>query len=118
MDLVSKFIYCFYIYCGKNLEAKIRVFRPFVEASIAYGVVMKLLSGLEDKRHCVVMYNLFCSIPLFTDLEAKGIYAIGIMRSNQIGLPLHLKNTRAWKRCREGHIEWAMHNSRGISCIM
>jgi hypothetical protein len=79
---------------------------------------MKLLSGLEDKRHCVVMDNLFCSIPLFKDLEAKGIYAIGIVRSNRIGLPLHLKNTRAWKRCGEGHIEWAMHNSRGISCVM
>jgi hypothetical protein len=64
------------------------------------------------------MDNFFCSIPLFRDLEAKGIYATGTVRSNRIGLPSHLKNTRAWKRCGEGHIEWAMHESREISCVM
>jgi hypothetical protein len=79
---------------------------------------MKLLSGLEDKGHCVVMDNFFCSIPLFRDLEAKGIYATGIVRSNRIGLPSHLKNTRAWKRSAQGYIEWSMHESRGIRCVM
>jgi hypothetical protein len=81
-DSVSKFIYCFDIYCGKNLEAEIIVPGPSVQAGAAYGVVMKLLSGLEGKGHCVVMDNFFCSIPLFRDLEAKGIYATGTVRSN------------------------------------
>jgi hypothetical protein len=117
-DSVCKFIYCFDLYCGKNLEAEVRIPGPSVQAGATYGVVMNLLRGLEGKGHCVVMDNFFCSILLFRDLGAKEIYATGTVRSNRIGLPSHLKNTRAWKRCAEGHIEWAIHESRGISCIM
>jgi hypothetical protein len=62
---------------------------------------MKLLRGLEEKGHCVVMDNYFCSIPLFEDLAKKGIYATGTIRSICIGLPSHLRNTRAWKRCEQ-----------------
>jgi hypothetical protein len=40
------------------------------------------------------------------------------IRSNHIGLPSHLKNTKAWKRCDQRHIEWAMHDSRSLSCEM
>jgi hypothetical protein len=43
---VSKFIFYFEIYCGKNLEAEIRVEAPNGEAEAVYGVVMKLLEGL------------------------------------------------------------------------
>jgi hypothetical protein len=77
---VSKFIYCFKIYCGKNLEAEVRVEVPSMQDGAAYGVVMKLLQGLEEKGHCVVMDNLFCSIPLFRDLANKGIYTTGTVR--------------------------------------
>jgi hypothetical protein len=104
-DFTSKFIYCFEIYCGKNLEAEVRMKGPHAEAGAAYGIVMKLLMELEEKGHCVVMDNYFCSIPLFQDLVQKEIYATGTVRSNHIGLPSHLKNTRAWRRCKQGHIE-------------
>jgi hypothetical protein len=114
----SKFIYCFEVYCGKNLEAEVRVAVPRGEASAAYRVVMKLLQGLEGKRHCVVMDNYFSSISLFKDLVSKGIYATGTVRSNRIGLPSHLKSTKAWKRCEHGHIEWAMHESREMCSVM
>jgi hypothetical protein len=117
-DSVSKFIYCFEIYCGKNLEVEVRVEGPRGDASAAYGVVMKLLRGVEEKGHCVVMDNYFCSIPLFVDLAKKGIYATGTVRPNRIGLPLHLRNTKAWKKCEQGHIEWAMHDSRLMGCVM
>jgi hypothetical protein len=117
-DLVSKFIYCFEIYCGKNLEAEIRMKGTHVEGGAAYGVVMNLLRGLEKRGHYVVMDNFFYSIPLFEDLLQKGIYATGTVRSNCIGLPLHLKNTKAWRRCDQGHTEWAMHDSRCKSCVM
>jgi hypothetical protein len=117
-DATSKFIYCFEVYCGKNLEAEVRVTVPHEEAGAAYGVVMKLLQDLEGKGHCVVMDNYFCSIPLFKDLVAKEIYETGTVRSNRIRLPSHLKNTKAWKRCEQGHIEWAMHESREINCVM
>jgi hypothetical protein len=118
VDSVSKFIFCFEIYCGKNLEAEVRMEGPRQEASAAYAVVMKLLRGLEEKGHCVVMDNYFYSIQLFEDLLKKGIYATGTIRSNRIGLPSHLKNTKTWIRCNQGHIEWAMHNSRLLSCLM
>ena len=86
VDSISKFIYCFDIYCRKNLEAEVRIPRPFVQAGVAYGVVMNLLHGLEEKGYCVVMDNYFCSILLFRDLEAKGIYATGTIRSSQISI--------------------------------
>jgi hypothetical protein len=100
------------------MEADVIVPIPHGEASAAYGVVMNFLRGLEDKGHCVVMDNYFCSIPLFEELVRKGIYATGTVCSNRIGLPEHLKNTKAWKWCEQGHIEWAMHDSRSISCVM
>jgi hypothetical protein len=78
------------------------------------------------------MDNYFCSIPLFRDLVSKGIYAtrftqrdlcngiytMGMVRSNPIGLSFHLKDTRTWRRCAQGHIEWAIHESRTISFVM
>jgi hypothetical protein len=117
-DSTSKFIYFFEVYCGKNLEVEVRFEVPRGEGGAAYGVVMQLLQGLEDKGHCVVMDNFFCSVPLFKDLASKGIYATGTARSNRIGIPSHLKNTKAWKQCEQGHIEWAMHDSWGLSCVM
>jgi hypothetical protein len=29
-----------------------------------------------------------------------------------------LKNTKAWRRCNQEHIEWAMHDSRCFNCVM
>ena len=114
----SKFIYYFDIYCGKNLEAEVRIEAPYGQGSAVYCIVMNFLQGLEENNHCVVMDNFFASIPLFRDLASKGIYATCTVRTNQIGILLHLKNTRTWKRCEQGHLEWAMHGSRGLSCIM
>lgn len=66
----------------------------------------------------MVMDNFFTSILLFRDLERKGIYATSTIRSNRIAIRLHLKNTKTWKRSEQGHLEWAMHGSRGLSCVM
>jgi hypothetical protein len=41
---------------------------PHGEAGAVYGVVMKLLTGLEGKGHYVVIDNYFCSILFFQDL--------------------------------------------------
>jgi hypothetical protein len=112
VDFASNFIYFFEIYCGKNLEAQVTVPVPWAETNAAYAVVMKLLHGLEGKMALHCNGQLFCSIPLFKDLVSKGIYATNTVRSNHIGLPTHLKNTKVWKKCNQGHIEWAMHESR------
>ena len=104
-DASSKFIYCFDIYCGKNLELEVRIEAPSGQGGAAYSIVMNLLQGLEDKGHCVVIDNFFTSIPLFRELASKGIYATGRVRANRIGRPLHLKNIRTWRRCEQGHLE-------------
>ena len=51
------------MYCGKNLEAEVRVIVPRSDAGLAYGVVMKLLEGLEEKGHYVVMNHFFALCP-------------------------------------------------------
>ena len=50
-DPVSKFIFIFEIYCGKNMEANVTIEVPCGEVDAAYGVVMKLLLDLEEKGH-------------------------------------------------------------------
>jgi hypothetical protein len=104
-DIGPKFIYCFEIYCGKNVEAEVRFQVPRSEGGAAYGVVMKLLASLEGRAHCMVMDNYFCSVPLFRDLAAKDIYATSTIRSNRVGIPSYLKNAKAWRKCQQGHIE-------------
>ena len=64
------------------------------------------------------MDNYFTSIPLLIDLAARGIYGIVTIRINRIEIPSYLKNTRAFRRVAQGHMEWAMHDFRGVSCIM
>jgi hypothetical protein len=71
VDSILKSIYCFEIYRGKNLEVDVRMRGACGEAGAAYGVVMKMLHGLERKGHCVVRDNYFYSIPLFQNLVKK-----------------------------------------------
>ena len=52
------------------------------------------------------------------DLKARGIYAKSTMRSNRIGLPLELKNTRRFRRVLQGTLDWDMHESQGICCVL
>jgi hypothetical protein len=40
------------------------------------------------------------------------------MRTNRIGLPTNLKNTKAFRRSSQGTTKWQMHRSRSISCVM
>jgi hypothetical protein len=90
-DSVSKFIYCFEIYCGKIIEAEVRILVFCEVEGIAYSVVINLLHNLEEKGHCIVMDNILCSVSLFKDLS-KGIYATSTVGCYHIGLPLHLTN--------------------------
>jgi hypothetical protein len=96
-DSSSKFVFNFNIYYGKNVEAEVRVVVPQGEASLAHAIVMKLLQGLENKGHCIVMDNYFSSIGLFKDLALKGTYATGTIRSNHVGLPTNLRTLKLWK---------------------
>jgi hypothetical protein len=85
---------------------------------MAQSVVLKLMVGLEGKGHVVVTDNYFSSIRLFIELANMGIYATDTMRANQIGLPQWLKDLKNWRRCDQGTIDWRMHSSRAISCVV
>jgi hypothetical protein len=72
------------------------------------------LDGLDNLGHVVVMDNFFTSVELFHDLERRGIYATGTIRSNHIGLLHIFKNTVAFKRKSvvQGTLEWRMHEDQ------
>jgi hypothetical protein len=41
------------------------------------------------------------------------------VRCNRVPqLPSTLKNVKSWKKCEQRRIEWAMYESRGMSCVM
>jgi hypothetical protein len=111
-DSITCYIANFDIYCGKSISTFDHPQPSREEASLGYSVVMDLTRGLEDKNHVVTMDNYFTSVGLFRDLERRGIYATGIVRSNRIGLPPDLTNTKEFKRRAQGELDWAMHESR------
>jgi hypothetical protein len=66
--------------------------------NIAKGVVLKMVDGMENKRHIVVIDNYFISVDLFTKLLDRGTYTIGIVRNNCIGLLLELANIKEFDK--------------------
>ena len=71
-DSISKNLYNFDIYCGKNRDATrnsdgdVEPKRiPRGESKLGHDVVMKLMEGNHGKGHCVVMDNYVTSIVLF-----------------------------------------------------
>lgn len=117
-DSSSKFVYNFDVYCGKN-HAVVDDEQPHRgESNLAFEVVTKLLDGLHDVGHVVVMDNYFTSIGLFRYLLSKGIYATGTIRVNRVGLPAKMKDTKSFDKQAQGSVDWQMHEDRGISCII
>ena len=117
-DAASKFVWNFSIYCGKSNNKGVVPPMARGEPTLAHNVVLKLAEGLENKGHVIVMDNFFSSVGLFMDLKARGIYATCTMRSNRIGLPLELKNSRRFRRAPQGTLDWCMHESWGICCVL
>ena len=112
---ISTYVWNFEIYCGKEIvppplpqempsHGPPRPSPPLPppraprdETHLAHNVVLRLLEGLWNIGHIVMMDQFFNSIGLFMDFLARGTYVIGIFRSNKKGLPSHLKNERAFK---------------------
>jgi hypothetical protein len=86
--------------------------------SMAQSVVLKLMVGLEGKGLVVVTDNYLSSIGLFIELANMEIYATGTMQANRIGLQQRLKDLKSWRCCDQGIIDWQMHSSRAISCVV
>jgi hypothetical protein len=112
---VSKYVWNFEFYCGKQDPPSQQapdlvppIVPPLVphvpqgESKLAHNVVLRMLEGLWNRGHLVVMDNFFSSIGLFKELLSKGTYACGTMRSNRVGLPTDLKNTNSFKNSPQG----------------
>ena len=126
----SKYVWAFEIYCGKKniipkplLDLNV-VHNPTPppmahgQGRLAHNVELKMVKGLSNVGHVVIMDNFFSSIGLFKELLKQKIYATGTKQPNCVGLPLDLKNTKSFKNASQGTIYWRMHDSRQISCTM
>jgi hypothetical protein len=80
------------------------------ELKLTHKIVMKLSRDIEGKEHIIAMDSFFTSVGLFKELAEKAIYATGTLRSNRIGIPSALKNTKAFSR--------VPHESRSMSSVL
>ena len=96
----SKFVWNFDNYCRKSNNGGVTPSNMVCgEQTLAHNVVLKLLKGLEKRGHVKVIDNFFSSVGFFKNLKTtRGIFAIGTMQSNCIGLPLDLKDTKRFSR--------------------
>ena len=114
----SKFISNFDVYCGKSRATLEESRSARGESNLPTRVVLDLTSDIHEKGHVVVMDNYFSSIELFNALEEKGTYATGTIRSNRIGLPHLLADTKQFNRNPQGTLDWSFHESRKIACTI
>ena len=92
----SKYISNFNVYCGRNLEANVRVLVCHDDPSLAQELILNLVENL----YVISMNNYFFSISLFKELLLKGICAIGTMRINHIRLLITLANMTTFRKCK------------------
>jgi hypothetical protein len=45
------------------------------EGTLSEGVVLKMVEGMENRGHVVIMDNYFMGVGLFKKLLEKGVYA-------------------------------------------
>jgi hypothetical protein len=108
------------VYCGKSSRT-MDVLDPSgqgSEGNRAEAVVLNMVDGMENKGHVVVMDNYFTGVGLFKKLLTRGIYAIGTVRSNRVGLPVQLSDTKEFNKNVQGTMDWRMHDSREVSCVV
>ena len=60
---------------------------------LAYHVVERMVAGLENRGHCLVIDNFFGSVNLFHELMCNGIWATGTVRRLSKNLPAGLLRT-------------------------
>ena len=75
----SRFVWGMEVYFGEGTWAG--------PNGLAYHVVERMVEGLENRGHCLVIDNFFASVNLFHELMTKGIWATGTVRRNSKYLP-------------------------------
>jgi hypothetical protein len=113
-----KFVWNHVVYCGEEHDGEdvVRIARE--EAHLAHKIDLDLAADVRGKGHIINMEFFFTSVGLLHELASSQIYATDTVRTNQIGLPLPLKNAITLKNTPEGSLEWGMHQSRQMAFIV
>ena len=75
----SRFVWQMEVYFGEQTGAG--------PHGLGYHVVERMVKGLENRGHCLVIDNFFASVNLFHELMCKGIWATGTVRRTSKNLP-------------------------------
>jgi hypothetical protein len=75
----SRFVWQMEVYFGERTGAG--------PHGLGYHVIERMVAGLENRGHCLVIDNFFASVNLFHDLMCKGIWATGTVRRTSKNLP-------------------------------
>ena len=75
----SRFVWQMEVYFGEGTGAG--------PHGLGYHVVKRMVKGLENWGHCLVIDNFFASVNLFEELMCKGMWATGTVRRTSKNLP-------------------------------
>ena len=75
----SRFVWQMEVYFGEGTGAG--------PHGLGYHVVERMVRGLENRGHCLVIDNFFASVNLFHELMCKGIWATGTVCRTSKNLP-------------------------------
>ena len=118
VDATSHIISNFEFYCKKSIANLAGGMSQRAEQNLMHQVVTDLTAGLDNKSHIITMDNFFTSVGSFHDLEHRGIYAIGTMHSNCIGLHLNMRKIKEFRKRGQGNLQWFIHNSRKMCSVL
>ena len=107
--LSTKFKF-FYHFCCKLLY----LFWKYFQLEHTYLCNCVILLNVYEYNVCIFLKCVSCIYVIIT----FHVFVIGTVRANRVGIPSALVDTRWWCRADQGHLEWAMHSSWGMSSVM
>lgn len=90
-DSITGYLHKFEIYTEMNSKQDNFASLSETLAKKSTQVVLDLLTGLENKGHCITMDNFFNSPALARHLKSIGIDCLGTLRPNRKNVPLEVK---------------------------
>jgi hypothetical protein len=135
-DAISKYLWNFEVYCGKQGNPYDAVLLSDTEVghgmespddNVRAGkgeglqgrnVIMSLLEDLHGRGHILTTDNFFTSVPLFLDLLEKGIMATGTLRWNRKYVPRGMFAKTITKKQTLGWVDYRMHKEHQLCCMV
>ncbi|XP_051171549.1 piggyBac transposable element-derived protein 4-like [Leptopilina boulardi] len=90
-DSITGFVSNFEIYAGKSENKN-------SNDTLGERVVLNLTKGILNTGTLVAFDNFFTSVKLVSSLHQKGIFSVGTVRANRIGLPIMMKEKSKMQR--------------------